>query len=131
MKSFRKNRKTRKTRRRKQLRGGGDLIQCTNCKYVYNSDKCSKGWVFGISCICPRCQSTKYTKYKPDSAPTGMLGNNSGLSSGEAWSKSQGTPQARTVPVLPPVATRLSGDVSALPVASVNALPVANATPRY
>jgi hypothetical protein len=130
MKSFRKNRKTRKTRRRKQF-GGGDLIQCTNCKYVYNSDKCTKGWFRGLSCICPRCQSTNYTKYKPDSAPTGMLSNNSGLSSGEAWSKSQGTPQARTVSVLPPVATRLSGNVSALPVASVTALPVANATPRY
>ena len=115
------------------MRGGGDLIQCTNCKYVYNSDKCTKGWFRGLSCICPRCNSTKYTKYDPttNSAPTGMLGNDSGFASGEAWSKSQGTPQARTVPVLPPVATRLSGDVSALPVASVNALPVANATPRY
>jgi hypothetical protein len=128
MKSFRrKNRKTR-TRRRKQFKGGVPMIRCNDCQYEYGRNKCTTNWLGRRSCECPMCKSTNYTEFEKDFAPTGMLSNSSGLPSGQAYTRSQGTPLARTVPVLPSVATRLSGAVSALPVASVSALPVANAT---
>jgi hypothetical protein len=117
MKSFRKNRKTRKTRRRKQFKGGAAMIKCTNCGFVYGRDKCSKGWFGGLSCICPRCQSTKYTEFEQDLSPAGAF--RSGPTA-YALTQQQTTPSANALPM-----------ATWIPPSAVSALPVADATPRY
>jgi len=86
LKSFRrKNRKSR-TRRRKQFRGGAAMIRCKNCQLVYGRNRCTKGWLGGLSCKCPQCNSNKYEEFEQSFAPSGALADTT-RPSGEAWNE--------------------------------------------